>query len=239
MRPHIGITSGIDDANLVNIHKNYCLAVSEAGGIPVVLPSLYGGKETVAGWVKEITGRLDGLLLGGGGDIDPVYFEEEPLVETGQINAERDLFELSLARLALDLNLPVLAICRGMQVLNIVAGGDIWQDIHLGFKNPIKHFQQAPRWYSTHTITVAGGSLLHDCLGRRLLRVNSFHHQAVRRIAPGFKVCARTVDGVVEGIESTLHDFVLGVQFHPEHLWEKEGLFLNLFRGFIEKAHRR
>ncbi|HZK18663.1 MAG TPA: gamma-glutamyl-gamma-aminobutyrate hydrolase family protein [Clostridia bacterium] len=239
MRPLIGVTSGIDDANLINIHKNYCLAIKEAGGIPIVLPSLYGEAETVGVWVKEILGGLDGLLFSGGGDIDPVYFGEEPLVGTGQINAERDLYELSLAREALDMNLPVLAICRGMQVLNIVAGGNIWQDINLGFKNPIKHFQQAPRWYSTHTITVTEGSLLYGCLGTRLLRVNSFHHQVVRRVAPGFKICARTVDGVVEGIESLMHDFVMGVQFHPEHLWEKEELFLNLFRGFVEKAHRR
>jgi len=233
MRPLVGITSGVNDGGLVNLNKNYCLAIGESGGIPVVLPGLSLKKTTTGDWTRNIIGNLDGLLLSGGGDVDPAYFGEEPLTGTGQINPEMDLFELTIARGALELDLPVLAICRGMQVLNIVAGGDIWQDIRLGFKRPIKHFQQAPNWYASHSIAVAKGSLLFDNLGLPQVRVNSFHHQVLRKVAPDFRVSARSTDGVIEGIESARHGYVLGVQFHPECLWRGSKEIRNLFHGFI------
>jgi putative glutamine amidotransferase len=228
MKPLIGITCS-EDGSRFFLNKQYAAAVVESGGMPVLLPAL-------SGLEADFTNGLDGVLLSGGGDVDPFFCGEEPLPGTGDISPERDAFEIGLARLALVSGLPVLGICRGIQILNIAAGGTICQDITLITSAPLKHSQQAPRWYPTHGLEVFPGSLLSSLLGGVSARVNSFHHQAVNRVADGFIVTAHSTDGVVEGIESVGSSYAIGVQFHPEDMWKRDRIFLNIFKSLVEAA---
>lgn len=232
MLPVIGITCAQEpDTGRAYLNRPYYAAVEKAGGLPVLLPPLRPGDG-----VRAVVDLLDGLLLSGGGDLDPVYFGEEPRPGTGEVAPERDAFEIELTRMALQANLPVLGICRGIQVLNVAAGGSIWQDIGESGPTFLKHMQDAPRWHPTHTIDVEPGSRLAGILGTERVRVNSLHHQAVREPARGFKVVARAGDGIIEALEGTGPVFVLGVQFHPEWLWERQPVFLNLFAALVEAA---
>ncbi|MEW5762797.1 MAG: gamma-glutamyl-gamma-aminobutyrate hydrolase family protein [Bacillota bacterium] len=234
MLPVIGITCAQEaETGKAYLNRPYYRAVERAGGLPVLLPPL----EPEVG-VAGVLGLLEGLLLSGGGDLDPVHFGEEPRPGTGEIAPERDAFELALTRAALAAGLPVFGICRGIQVLNVAAGGSLWQDLGEGGKSLLKHMQDAPRWYPTHAVNIAPGSRLGRILGKDRLRVNSLHHQAVREPAAGLRVVARADDGVVEAVEGDGPAFVLGVQFHPECLWEREPLFLNLFAALVEAARQ-
>ncbi|MBO8128796.1 MAG: gamma-glutamyl-gamma-aminobutyrate hydrolase family protein [Peptococcaceae bacterium] len=231
--PLIGITAAQDDsAGRISLSEGYFRAVAKAGGTPVVLPPLPPAANLAA-----LVKNLDGLILSGGGDVDPVYFGEEPLSGTGAINPERDDFEIRLARWALLNDLPVLGICRGMQVINIAAGGDICQDIAQWTGKPLKHSQEAPRWYPTHEISIISGSRLATILQTERLRVNSFHHQVIRRVAPGWRAVAWSKDGVLEAIEGP-GLFTVGVQWHPETMWERYPVFLNLFRALVNASSR-
>ncbi len=232
MEPVIGLTCSHDMQNdRIWIARNYTRAVESAGGVPLLLD--YSGS---AGVLKKLVNCLDGIILTGGGDVDPIFFNEEPSPACGEIDPERDRFEIELTRLVLSAGLPVLGICRGMQVLNIAAGGDIHQDIPSQQEDSIKHAQQAPRWHPTHHIKVTDETLLAQITGGGNIRVNSFHHQAVRNIAPGFMVSAISADGVVEAIENPGLPFALGAQFHPETMWERDRLFLLLFEALVKAA---
>lgn len=232
MRPLIGVTcSGDIDGGRFYLNRQYVGAVAQAGGLPLLLPDFEG-------FEADYLNGLDGILLSGGGDVDPIFFGEEPLPFTREINPRRDIFEIELARLALASGLPVLGICRGIQVLNIAAGGTVCQDISLVAESQLKHSQQAPRWYSTHGVELLPGSLLARVLDGATARVNSFHHQAVDRVAGGFTITARALDGVIEGLEAE-NGYAVGVQFHPEELWEQDERFLKLFKSLVEAAASR
>lgn len=231
----IGVTCSWDDDNeKYSVHSLYLKAVAAAGGIPLVVPDCAGENG-----LPELLRVLDGLLLTGGGDVDPAYFGEEPIPSCGEIAPLRDAFEVGLVRMALAANLPVLGICRGAQVLNIAAGGSIYQDINTQIKGCLKHSQQAPYWAATHNIEIREGTLLRSIFQEGVVRVNSFHHQAVRDPAPGFVVSALAGDGVVEAVESPSHRFVLGVQCHPEGMWEKDRRFLKLFVALVEACAKK
>jgi putative glutamine amidotransferase len=224
MRPVVGITSAFnEEEERFCLSRHYVDAVERTGAIPLILPPL--PPETAVMTLQNI----HALLLSGGGDLDPAYFGEEALPCTKTISPRRDAFELELARFALERHLPVLGICRGMQVLNVAAGGTIFQDVSLAVHRPLQHMQNAPRWYATHLIEITPDSRLAAIFGVLKLRVNTFHHQAVNRVAPGFRVTAKSLDGIIEAVESPAHAFAVGVQFHPEGMWEKEPLFLKLF----------
>lgn len=232
MRPTIGITCSHDyKTDRTFLPQAYAQAVEQAGGMPILLSQV-----VAADGLGQLVHMLDGILFSGGVDVDPVHFGEEPLPALGEVAPERDRFELELVRQALDADLAVLAICRGIQVLNIAAGGTIYQDLRTQVSNTLKHSQDAPRWHATHKVTIKGGTILARALQAREVRVNSFHHQAVSRVAPGFRLSATAPDGVIEAIESENHKYVVGVQWHPEGMWEKDPQMLKLFKSFIQAA---
>uniref|UniRef100_A0A7C2E939 Gamma-glutamyl-gamma-aminobutyrate hydrolase family protein n=1 Tax=Ammonifex degensii TaxID=42838 RepID=A0A7C2E939_9THEO len=228
MRPVIGVTAAFhEEEERAFLSRHYSDGIYRAGGLPVILPPL--SPEAAA----TVISPIDGLLLSDGGDIDPFYFGEEPLPQTETVSPHRDAFELALSQEALARLVPVLGICRGMQVLNVAAGGTIYQDLAAGARNSLKHRQEAPRWHGTHYIDILAGSHLAAIFRTTRLSVNSFHHQAIRKVTPGFKATAWAPDGITEGIEATAHPFAIGVQFHPEGMWKKNPLFLALFETLV------
>lgn len=210
----IGITCSFNRAaGFFRLGKDYVSSVEKAGGVP--LPIICREKKSLDAVISAICG----LLLSGGGDIDPCYYGEEPAPGLGEICPERDELEIELARRALKRGIPVLGICRGAQVLSVAAGGSIYQDLGKIGNKPLEHRQKAPRDHPYHEVKVEEGTLLWRILGeRKKIRVNSFHHQSIKDPGRGFIVSAFAPDGVVEGVESSLHPFAVGVQWHPENL---------------------
>jgi putative glutamine amidotransferase len=185
--------------------------------------------------------RCDGLLLTGGVDVDPVEYGERERHPSVKVDRERDRYELSLVRTALDRDLPVLAICRGAQVLNVAAGGTLIQDLASAGPSEILHTINYPKHAIAHEIVVADGTTLARLLpvdGDRRVPVNSRHHQSVKEPAPGFVVSASAPDGVVEAIEKPGASFCVGVQWHPENFW-RTGEFTGLFEGLVQAARRK
>jgi putative glutamine amidotransferase len=233
MRPVIGITctsTGSDNSSH-GIGVTYISSVEHASGTPILLPLIQSDS-----CIEDFLGLMDGLLLSGGVDVDPFLYGEESQPKMGTINVDKDRVEMILASRALEMDMPILAICRGIQMLNVAAGGTLYQDMSMISNAVLKHRQDAPRWYGTHTIHVQEGSRLMDILGHSTVRVNTFHHQAVKDTAPGFVVSAVTSDGVIEGIESTRHTFAVGVQCHPEGMWQNNPTIANLFVAFVKAA---
>jgi putative glutamine amidotransferase len=230
MRPLIGITSyaeeirwGVwtEDAALVPLA--YVRAVEHAGGRPLVVPPSKDGLE-------ETLDALDGVIFSGGGDLDPELYGADPHGETDAPRAERDAAELRLLEAALDRDMPVLAICRGSQLLNVARGGDLEQ--HLPEAVGHEQHRHEPGSFSDHDVTVAANSRLGGLLGDRA-PVKSHHHQGYGRIGSGLEEVAWAEDGVVEGLEDADKRFALGVLWHPE-----EGDDFALFQGLVEEARR-
>lgn len=233
-RPLIGITCSSyapsnGEASHDRLNHAYSRSVWLAGGAPVVLPNI-DDEDHAAAALRE----LDGLLLSGGGDVAPAQYGEDPWNDTVSPDALRDASELPLIRAAVRMNLPILAICRGIQSLNVALGGALWQDLPTQAPSDIAHRQSAARDVATHAIAVEPGSLLAQIAGAEMLEVNSFHHQAVRDVAAGCRVTARAPDGVIEAIESPAHRFVLGVQFHPEEMFFTSVQCRRLFEALIQ-----
>lgn len=209
------------------LHQDYISAISAADIVPVMIPS-YGS--VPAEYYYEV---LDGFVFSGGGDIDPLYFGEEPLCGLGEVTPHRDSFELALAKLALQGKKPVLGICRGLQLLNIAAGGSVHQDIRAYTAQ--KHYQQAPSWYGTHTVDIADPSCLKKYLSTNTLRVNSFHHQAINAVGQNLQAVAWSKDGLIEAVETTeCAKYAIGVQWHPECAYNTDDFSKKLFASFAE-----
>lgn len=237
MRPLILVSADcdIESSDSFKLQADYVRAVYLAGGLPLVaVPPMECGDTAEA--VAELCSLARGIVLTGGSDVLPGLFGEEPHPKLGAVNPVRDRFELALARAAMQADLPVLAICRGMQVLNVAAGGGLIQDIESCVPGAHAHRVTAPRWLPTHSVSVVPGSILWKIFRRDSIMVNSFHHQAVHPVAPGFEVSARASDGVVEAIEKAGSRFMVGVQWHPEALAGKDPEALNVFREFLIAA---
>lgn len=235
MRPLVGITIGDDDrrAGIHVLREDYVRSVEQAGGLPVLLAP--GGPDDAL----PLLHRLDGLLLSGGGDIDPVLYGEEPHPRLGRVNRRRDDFELALVREALRQDRPILAICRGLQVLNVASGGTLVQDLPSSAAGGVIHDAPGRRWSLAHPVAVTPGSRLREILGRDTVLVNSFHHQAADRVGKGLSVSARSVDdGLVEGLEIPERRFVLAVQWHPESFWKRPATFRPLFEAHVAACRK-
>ena len=223
-RPVIGITANYSGCD-ATLRDRYYKQTVAAGGVPVIIPPI---SDTAV--IADTLEQVDGILLTGGGDYNPLWCGEDPLPGLHGINAERDAAELLLTRMAYHRQKPMLGICRGIQTLAMALGGHVSQDI----TQKVKHSQDADRSEATHTVSVTEGSLLYDIYGgQATIFVNSFHHQAVDDPGDMFRTTALSSDGIVEAIESTEYKNIMGVQWHPEWMGE-DGL--PLFRWLVESA---
>lgn len=233
MGPIIGIVCGHDTkdgGDRYYVAYSSIRSVAEAGGVPIMIP--YTNDEDKLARALQLVG---GVLLPGGVDVDPELYAEEPIRGLGRIDPIWDALDVTAARIALERDIPVLGLCRGMQVLNVAAGGSLWQDIPSQVKDALQHGQKAPRWAATHRIDIEADSVLAEVLGTSR-RVNSYHHQAVKEPGRGIRVTARAADGIVEAIESTEHRFALGVQWHPELMIDSDPEQRGLFQRFVQAA---
>ena len=228
--PLIGISANFKEDNSMLV-RQYYESVILAGGAPVIIPVNTNNEV-----LTKIVRTLDGLLISGGGDINPEYFDEKPIPELGEVVPLRDEYDMKLIQIAHAHQVPILGICRGMQVLNVVFGGSLYQDIatqHDGFS--LNHRQEELRSITTQTALIRSGSRLEKIVGCSDLQINTIHHQAVRRTALGFTNAAFTQDGICEAIESDYYPEI-GVQWHPEHLAENSENHLKLFKWLIKEA---
>lgn len=217
--------------------QRYVRALTVAGGVPFIIPLLTGDTDTL----RAIYDRLDGIFLCGGIDIDPSQYGEERHPSCDKPDPDRDWTELTLLRWALEDGLPVFGVCRGIQALNVAAGGRLYQHVPEQYDHGIKHncFPPEPpytRDYLAHDVEVDPATLLGRVLGERTVRVNSMHHQAVKTLAPGFRASVVAPDGLIEGIERSDDRFMVGVQWHPEELVERHAPMRRLFDAFIDRA---
>ena len=207
----------------------YLQAIERAGGIPMVIPPMH--EEAI----EPLLDRLDGICLSGGPDIHPSVYGEAEDPQLGPTEPSLDHFELALARRTDARDMPLIAICRGMQNLNVARGGTLFQ--HLGnIDGTLEHRQETLGDQPSHSVEIESGTLLARSLDATEAEVNSFHHQAVDALGKGLVITARSPDGVVEGIEATDREFCLGVQWHAELLVERESEQLALFRAFCEQS---
>ena len=231
MKPLIGVTGNLlreqPNRDWSYISNDYFEAVQHAGGIPVLLPWVDSEEEAAA-----VLAKLGGLLLSGGNDIDPQVYGEHPHPKNGGVSPERDLAELAYAKVALSQNLPTLGICRGHQLLAVACGGTLWQDIPAQVPGAIKHSQEGPRWFASHSVKALAGTRIADLLGTEF-KVNTYHHQAVKDLPAGFVASATAPDGINEAMENPTYKFCLSVQWHPENFTARAYHFGTLFQAFI------
>lgn len=214
------------------VRETYIQSVIKAGGTPILIPTTTDGKV-----LRNITTHLDGLIVIGGVDVNPLWYGEDPKAELGEVDPTRDLYELKLIKFASDRNIPILGICRGLQLLNVAFGGTLYQDIPSQCENPIKHSQDMPGSFGSHRVFIDPQSQLFSILGKDTIFVNSFHHQAIKDLAPIFQATALAPDGVIEAIDAFPNHSILGLQWHPEMLASTgDTTMLKIFRYLVEKA---
>lgn len=216
--------------------SDYVESVRRAGGEPVEVAA--GGESP-----EQIVARFDGIMLTGGGDVDPTLYGEAPHETFQSAEADRDAFEIALTKAAIAAKVPFLAICRGMQLLNVAMGGTLIQDIPSQVPGALDHSVPEPRAHVAHEVWVSKDSRLSQLLADHMedgetCHVNSRHHQSVAKVAPGFEVTATSPDGVIEAMEKPGDVFCVGVQWHPENFW-RTGEFRSLFEGFVQAANAR
>ena len=230
-RPLIGVTAGLNDQKKYQLlNRSFMDAIIAQGGLPVTLPLT--DDEAI---LRQYVETCDGFLFSGGEDVDPLLFGQYQKPGCGSICPVRDTHELALLKLLLQRgDKPVLGICRGLQVMNIALGGDIYQDLPTEYENTlIAHRQKQEACYASHPVKVEPGTLLHTIAGNDTMMVNSLHHQAIRN-AQGWRVTATAPDGVIEAAELPGHPYFLGVQWHPERLWDHSQAHMNLFKSFVD-----
>jgi putative glutamine amidotransferase len=226
-----GLVRQVQHVDRTGVNAEYVTAVIEGGGLPLVLSPLLG-----AGRAAEALRGCEGLLLSGGADIDPVRYGASPSPALGALEPIRDDFELALLAVARAQRLPILAICRGLQLVNVAAGGTLWQDLPTERPGPVAHEQAGPPASPTHAVRIEHGTRTADALGSVTLRVNSTHHQAIRDLGSGLRATGWAEDGVIEAVESSRSgEWLIGVQWHPER--GSAGMAdRGLFRAFVDAA---
>jgi len=243
MKPVIGCTTYRKTADqnppleVIGLMPSYLEAIAAAGGIPLMIP--LGLSEAD---LCTIMNRIDGLLLPGGGDIDPRRYGGNTAIPTlYDINPVRDETEIFLTRQAVQTEKPLLAICRGNQVFNVALGGTLWEDIASLMPEAIRHdyYRQFPRNHTPHDVHLTTGTKLAQLMELDNLPVNSLHHQGIRQLAKELTAAATAPDGLIEAIELTGHPFAIGVQWHPENLVHNDARMQRLFSAFVESCGRK
>ena len=244
MKPLIGVTPDFNAGDRKEwggreptyfLRARYVRAVEDLGGIPIVLPLVAD-----LGARRRLLSHIHGLLLTGSGpDLAPELYGERQRYKFRVMSQRRATFELEMAQMARAADLPLLGICGGMQALNVAFGGSLYQDIDAQRPQPLRHRQSLPATQLTHAVCIAPKSLLHRIVKTKTLRVNSSHHQSVKAVAPSLTATAVAPDGVIEAIESSSQRFLLGIQWHPEFLFDRHQRHRRLFEAFLEAARRR
>lgn len=224
--------SSLGGAHRVRLNSAYVTSLENAGLVPLVVPPLRNDEAA-----RAIVSRVDGVLLTGGEDVEPSLYGQERNEKSGTANEPRDRTEIALIRAARELKKPILAICRGPQVLNVALGGTLIQDIPSQVPGALEHNERDERAGRVHDVIIEKGSRIAEAIGATSISVNSLHHQSVLDVAPDLKITARAPDGVVEGVESIDEDWwVMGVQWHPEEMNDSpESWDRGLFKAFADK----
>ena len=230
-KPLIGISLGYSDKKN-SVNNTYINSVLMNGGVPYLIP-VTDDVEVL----RQIVAQLDGIVFTGGEDFAPAYYGKEEHEKLGEVNVTRDTYDLTLLKLATDRNIPTLGICRGLQLINVGMGGTLYQDLPAEKPSDINHRQEEEGTVATHSVSVVEGSLMHQILGEKEIKVNTFHHQAIDKLAPGLKVVGWSNDSVPELIEAYPHRQILGTQFHPEIFTAAgDALMGKLFKFLVNKA---
>ena len=214
-------------------NNNYSQCIAKANGIPIYLPIIKN--EDI---IEKQLSICNGLLLPGGSDINPLLYNEYPKKLLGKCNDLIDWYQLSITKKALILNMPILGICRGIQILNVAAGGTLYQDISYSIQSPILHNQNSHLSDTCHPIKITLNTIIYNILGKKYI-VNSAHHQAVKNLGNNFIISSISPDGIIESIEMQNKNFVVGFQWHPEMLALKDDTMLNLFIKFINSCNTK
>ena len=240
MRPLIGIPCQADYREgsgrpIYCNNRTYSHALEHAGGVPVLIPMVND-----LSTLHTLLERLDGILFSGGADIQPLHYGEDPHPLLGAVDQQLDELELTMARWALQENIPTLGICRGMQMVNVALGGTLYQDVEALASPSIKHNKrEMPRDTIIHTIHIEEGSKMEKIFGTREIWVNSLHHQAVKEPGRGVLISGRAEDGIAELLEVPEKHFVVAAQGHPEEIYMLEPVWANLFSAFVESCNTR
>ena len=238
-KPIIGISTsvlidkggGFPGYERIYVNKDYVSSVISAGAVPLMIPM-----DATEENLRQTLELVDGMIFSGGHDIAPIRYGEEPHQKLQEICPERDEFDFLLYRLAKERFLPILGICRGFQLMNVSEGGKLYQDLSLKNTESLKHSQGHGPSIPTHTVKVEPGSKFYEILGKEEIRVNSFHHQAVKTVSEKVAISGKALDDVVEAIELKNYPFGVGVQFHPEMLQAKEEDMKKIFAALVAAA---
>ena len=233
-RPVIGITASHDtEHDKLFINSVYLRAIRNAGGIPMIFPM-----EVTEDDLRDLVTLTDGVLFTGGDDIHPFLYGEETDAKCGNVSQPRDSMEMALVPLVMEFGKPIFGICRGIQILNTAMGGTLYQDIPSQFKSELSIAHRQPFAYKvpSHTVDITPGTLLSRILGEEhaSIAVNSMHHQAIKDVAPGLEVCGYAPDKMIEAVYAPDYPFLLGVQWHPEHLTTSQPDAAKLFVAFVD-----
>ncbi len=234
MKPIIGITTFESvEKGYHRVSSNYANSVFAAGGIPINIPIIYDEKD-----YDNYLDILDGIIFTGGLDVSPLTYDENPLKEINLISSIRDKYEMGLFKKAYERKLPILGICRGSQIANIILGGNLYQDINVQVPGSLGHRPKGlPNDEFYHSINIEKDTKLYNIFKEEKIFVNSLHHQSIKELGKNLRISARSEDGIIEAIEATDDRFFIGLQFHPENFAIKHPEFLNIFKELIEAAN--
>ncbi len=233
MKPKIGLLAEIKEDGYTGAKNSYVVAIEATGGIPFILP-YSENEETLA----DYTASLDGFVFTGGADIDPKYYGEDPKETCGKTYPLRDTFEAHMFKKVTEAKKPILAICRGMQVINVFFGGTLHQDIAKEYKTDLVHQQTAPNTEPWHDIEILPKTKLSTLIGKARMMGNSFHHQAIKVLAKGLTIAATAEDGIIEAYTADDYPYLAAYQWHPERLCGFDADNLRLFTDFIEACKK-
>lgn len=231
-KPVIGITARVEKDQMYSLDPVYGRAILQAGGLPLIVPIV--DEEDI----PLLCERLDGLIVTGGGDINPTLYGEEPHIRLGAVYPGSDQYEKELILNFLELDKPFIGMCRGMQMLNVSLGGTIYQDLEAQYEGTLyQHKQMAMRTHRTHSVTLEDESRLIKIMEEKTFNVNSFHHQGIKDVSDKLKIAGRAADGLVEALESKNHQFVMGIQWHPEEFaLQGDEASKKLFERFVKEC---